>query len=220
MADLNAALIAFAGVLVGGYLNNFKAEDYRRFRDDQALAGALAGELKSHGEAIPDITKNLPGIKKILEEGKRVALPEWPVPSRPVFEANTDKLGVLDPEHAKDVAYVYEQIRAFRGAFHLFSKHNTNMPIDWQITMVQSSLDAIERAEKRGTLLIEGLEAHSKASYWERPTTIRTCVIATLVLGALVCAFIHYASAGANEPTTNCTTVFDHAKGTLNTVCK
>lgn len=32
MADLNAALIAFIGVLAGGYVNNFLADDYRRFR--------------------------------------------------------------------------------------------------------------------------------------------------------------------------------------------
>jgi len=45
MADGNAALFGFIGVLVGGYFNNFLAEDYRRFRDGTTLAGALAGEL-------------------------------------------------------------------------------------------------------------------------------------------------------------------------------
>ncbi|MFM0202206.1 hypothetical protein PQR53_20310 [Paraburkholderia fungorum] len=220
MADLNAALIAFAGVLVGGYLNNFLAEDYKRFRDGQALAGALAGELESHGEHIPDITKNLPKLKERLDAGIWVVLPEWPVPSSPVFEANTDKIGLLDPDHAKEVAYVYEQIRAFRGTFHLFTKHNTTMGFDWQAAMVQGSIDAIERAEKRGEPLIKGLKAHAKASYWKQPATIRKCVIAALVLAVLVWAFIHYASAGANEPSTNCTTVFDHAKGVLTTVCK
>jgi hypothetical protein len=41
MADVSAAVIGFAGVLAGGYFNNFFAEDYKRFRDSQALAGAL-----------------------------------------------------------------------------------------------------------------------------------------------------------------------------------
>lgn len=50
MADLNIALIGLLGVMAGCYLNNFLAEDYRRFRDGQALAGALAGELEAHGE--------------------------------------------------------------------------------------------------------------------------------------------------------------------------
>ncbi|MEX4005167.1 hypothetical protein AB4Y38_40755 [Paraburkholderia sp. EG285A] len=59
MSDTNAALIAFVGVLAGGYLNNFLAEDFRRFRDGQALAGALAGELKSHATAIPILQSTL-----------------------------------------------------------------------------------------------------------------------------------------------------------------
>ena len=59
MADINAAIIGFAGVLAGGYFNNFFAEDYKRFRDSQALAGALAGELQSHAEAVPLIKSGL-----------------------------------------------------------------------------------------------------------------------------------------------------------------
>ncbi|KLU20356.1 hypothetical protein EOS_41575 [Caballeronia mineralivorans PML1(12)] len=48
MADFTTALVAFVGVLAGGYVNNFLAEDFRRFRDSQALAGSFAGELESH----------------------------------------------------------------------------------------------------------------------------------------------------------------------------
>lgn len=39
------ALIGVGGTLVGGFIANFCAEDYRRHRDSVALAGALAGEL-------------------------------------------------------------------------------------------------------------------------------------------------------------------------------
>lgn len=52
MADLIAALLAFVAVLAGGYLNEFLAEDFRRFRDRQATVGAFARELESHGAAI------------------------------------------------------------------------------------------------------------------------------------------------------------------------
>jgi hypothetical protein len=63
MADLNAALLAFAGVLVGGYFNNFLAEDYRRFRDSQALAGALAGEIESHAARLGCLLPERFGIR-------------------------------------------------------------------------------------------------------------------------------------------------------------
>lgn len=53
MAEINVAFVGLLGVMTGGYFNNFLAEDYKRFRDGQALAGALAGELGSHVEAIP-----------------------------------------------------------------------------------------------------------------------------------------------------------------------
>lgn len=45
MSEVNTALVAVLGVLGGAYISNFAAEDFRRFRDSQALAGALAGEL-------------------------------------------------------------------------------------------------------------------------------------------------------------------------------
>jgi hypothetical protein len=44
---LIGALIGFGGSLIGSFIANFCAEDYRRHRDSLALAGALAGELSS-----------------------------------------------------------------------------------------------------------------------------------------------------------------------------
>jgi hypothetical protein len=128
MADLNVALLGFVGVLVGGYANNFLAEDYRRFRDGQALAGALAGELESHGDAASAIKQSLALIIKNADApNSAVKIPEWPIPNSPIFEANAGKIGVLDPQSAKDVAYVYEQIRGFRLALNLLSKQNENI---------------------------------------------------------------------------------------------
>lgn len=216
MADLNAALIAFAGVLVGGYFNNFLAEDFRRFRDSQALAGALAGELESHAEAIPFIKVGLQNVKAHAESGAKLAMPEWPVPNSPIFEANADKIGLLHPDHAKGVAYVYEQLRAFRNTLHQLSKHHGTMGDGWQISIVDSCLSAIDRAEKNGVPLVDGLKHHAAASYWKRPATMKQCVVGLLLVMVLVVATIHYS--GTPERGEQCTTTLDN--GALHTACK
>ncbi|MEZ0191021.1 hypothetical protein AB9X41_17515 [Ralstonia solanacearum] len=216
MAELNAALIAFAGVLVGGYFNNFLAEDFRRFRDSQAIAGALAGELESHGEAIPYIKAGLQKIQEAVKAGNGISMPEWPVPNSPVFEANVEKVGLLQPDLAKGVAYVYEQVRAFRSALHQLSKHHEGRDADWQISAINGCLFAITNAEKKGALLIESLKRHAAASYWKRPATIKQCVIGLLLVAVLVVATIRYS--GTSERDAQCTTTLDH--GALHTVCK
>ncbi|RDK04477.1 hypothetical protein [Paraburkholderia lacunae] len=217
MADSNAALIAFLGVLVGGYFNNFLAEDFRRFRDSQALAGALAGELKSHAEAIPDIKHGLTQIHAIAETGALLTLPEWPEPGSPVFEANVGQIGLLDPELAKDVAYVYENLRAFRGAFHQLSKHHEEMNAGWRVAMVKACADRIKSAETVGVPLVEKLKHHAAASYWRRPETRHQGITVLLFVAAFMFgANLHHT--GSSESKTDCTATDDH--GVLHMVCK
>ncbi|CAI8693727.1 hypothetical protein BTK96_004238 [Burkholderia pyrrocinia] len=171
MADLNVALLGFVGVLVGGYSNNFLAEDYRRFRDGQALAGALAGELESHAEAIPTIKDGLEKMLMGLGQGEKLTLKEWPVPASPLFDDNASKIGLLGAQSARDVAYVYENIRAFRQSFHMLSKNHADVPAMWSQGMLISCLAAIERAENRGQSLIENLRRYAVESYWQRSQT-------------------------------------------------
>ncbi|WP_080413423.1 hypothetical protein [Burkholderia ubonensis] len=218
MADgYSTALVGLLGVMAGGYLNNFLAEDYRRFRDSQALAGALAGELESHGDAASQIKTSLDLIIGAVEPLASVKIPEWPVPNSPVFEAYAEKIGLLNPENAKDVAYVYEHIRAFRIAINMLSKHHVEMGADWRASMAKSCSDAIGRAEDRGKPLVERLKRHAKASYWCRPGTLTQCAVGLMLVAALLLAAMRLSGPKAS---TNCVTIFDHAKGVLSTVCK
>jgi hypothetical protein len=216
MADVNAALLAFAGVLVGGYFNNFLAEDFRRFRDSQALAGALAGELESHAEAIPYIKAGLLKLQESIKSGAGISMPEWPVPSSPVFEANVEKIGLLYPALAKGVAYTYENIRAFRSALHQVSKHHEGRDADWQVSAIGGCLFAIGNAEETGAPVVESLKSHAVASYWRRPATLKQCAVGLILVAILVGSTVHYSS--ASEHGTNCTTTLDH--GALHTVCR
>ncbi|WP_118185709.1 hypothetical protein [Paraburkholderia phosphatilytica] len=218
MADINAALIGLLGVMAGGYLNNFFAEDYRRFRDSQSLAGALAGELESHGDAALQIKKSLELLIDAALPRDRIKLPvEWQEPNSPVFEANAGQIGMLGPDSAKDVAYVYELIRTFRSSIALISKSHADMGPEWMISMANACVEEVEHCEKRGGPLIERLRRHASETYWRRPSTLKQLIVATILVGALLAAA--WASGSSSSPT-NCTTVFDHAKGVLSTVCK
>ncbi|CAG4914831.1 hypothetical protein [Paraburkholderia saeva] len=216
MADLNAALIAFAGVLVGGYFNNFLAEDFRRFRDSQALAGALAGELESHAEAIPLLKSVLTALHGRAQSGAILSMREMPEPGSPVFEANVEKIGLLDPELAKGVAFVYENIRAFRMVMLLLSKHHMEEPVEWRTNLISSAYDRIKSAEDRGIPLVKRLKDHAAKSYWMRASTIKQCIVGLLAISVLGWATIRYASSPDHE--TKCATTLDN--GTLTTVCK
>jgi hypothetical protein len=193
MADLNAALLAFAGVLVGGYFNNFLAEDYRRFRDSQALAGALAGELLSHDDRSTDLRAGLVNLLAFAEKGTPVALPEMPVPTSPVFEENAGKIGLLEPDLARDVAFVYEHIRALRSAFYLLSRPYKGLSDQENAAMVAATIRGairrIDSAKEIGTPLVERLKEHARASYAQRPLTKRLRnygIVALLILAALI----------------------------------
>lgn len=171
MAEINVALIGLLGVMAGGYFNNFLAEDFRRFRDGQALAGALAGELESHAEPIPVIKDSLEKMLPLSMSEDGLKLPEWPIPPSPLFDENASKIGLLGAPTARDVAYVYENLRAFRHNFHMLSKHHRDMPKDWSHGMIVGCMAAITRAETRGVPLVDSLKRQAEESYWQRPQT-------------------------------------------------
>lgn len=167
MTELNAALVGFLGVLVGGYANNFLAEDYRRFRDSRALAGALAGELEAHSEVLPNLKNGLELMGNKVLSGEKLDLPEWPIPHSPLFDENASKIGLLGSELAREVAYVYESIRAFRLNFHQLTKHHTEMPQNWAHATIIGCLAILTRMEPRGSQLIVNLKSHANAQYWD-----------------------------------------------------
>jgi len=167
MSDTNSALMAFVGVLAGGYLNNFLGEDFKRFRDGQALAGSLAGELASHATAIPMLRTVFRGMAITLRtEGGKITLYEFNPPTNPVFDASVSKLGMLGPTLAHEVAFVYEQIRAFRSMFRDISIHYEDMPREGMANACDHCLTLLETAESRGTKLIADLQKFANDGYW------------------------------------------------------
>ncbi|WP_052421072.1 hypothetical protein [Paraburkholderia ferrariae] len=174
MSDFVTALVAFAGVVAGGYFNNFIGEDYRRFRDGQALAGALAGELKSHGTAIPTLKTTLENLLSRLEGPNgslQVVQRDFESANSPVFDANVGRIGLLGPQLAEEVAYVYEAIRAFRMTTKTLAKFAHEVEPAHSAMMLRNALQLVENADKRGTDLVVALRAFAIERYrfpWSR----------------------------------------------------
>lgn len=157
MADGNAALIALLGVLAGGYVNNFLAEDYRRFRDGNALAGALAGELASHMLAFPFLKAMLTAQVNSIKSGHNPAFRHFDPPNDPIYESGVSKLGLLGSELAEDVAFAYQQIRAFRLNYALVLSQHEEMDNHEIMARLEGCLATILRGEERANKLLAGL---------------------------------------------------------------
>lgn len=175
MADSNAALIAFLGVLAGGYVNNFLAEDYRRFRDGTALAGALAGELTSHMLAFPFLKAMLAAQIAAVKNGQSAAFRYFEPPNDPIYESGVSRLGLLGSGLAEDVAFAYQQIRAFRLNYALVLSQHEAMGELEVVARLEGCLATVVRGEERAKKLLADLRTLAGQRYLEtRSQWIRT----------------------------------------------
>lgn len=166
MADgvvtISAAIIAAGGAVVVAYASNFVAEQYRRHLDSTGWASAIAGELKSHAEAFPLLKQLFTNLLQCVEKSKPLPLYPIPLPIDPVFDGAPGKVGLLGAQFAGEVAFAYENLRAFRGAFFVVVEHHKEMDPE-QLT--QRLLKLIEGNETRLWSLIHGLDAYSDLGF-------------------------------------------------------
>jgi len=167
MSDaLMGATFALSGTLIVAFLANFCAEDYRRHRDSVALAAALAGELASYEDAWPILRSSLEAMHMHSVAGNSISLPKMPKPSDRVFEANVGKLGLLGPELAEDLAYVYNQVNAFREIFKTLMDE-PELAAREQAARLDACITTLDRAMGRGASLPGRLRIFAKR--WYRP---------------------------------------------------
>lgn len=157
------AVLALFGTLVAGFLSTFLSEHHRRFRDKQALAGALAGELGSYKEAWPLLAQNFSLLMEMAKLGERVQIPKIEKPTDRVFDSCVAQIGSLGPELAEDLAYVYNNLNAFRTTF-LSASADEASP-QQQHARLESAWACVNRAQARGEDLPERLKAYAKRRY-------------------------------------------------------
>jgi len=166
MAGFFASFTPIIVALLAAYATVFLAEDYRRFRDGTSLAAALAGELQAYLEAFERGTPTLEAIRKHLDSGVPLRyMPPFKPPSDPVYDAGVARLGLLGPEIARDVAYTYQNVNAFRVAYSNMTK--TYLKVETHIVLgtLDGAIAAATKAEERGKLALKQLDVRARARY-------------------------------------------------------
>lgn len=158
MSDIGSAIVGASAVLVVAYGTNFLAERYRRFLDANALASGLAGELTAHMRAFPSMKENFPKLIGFARDGDVRFLADMGTPTSPVFEGNVSKLGLLGNKLPREVAYLYEIIRAFRGMIGSVVKEQRTINNVEFANRVQVALDLVLENEQAGRDLVIELD--------------------------------------------------------------
>jgi hypothetical protein len=169
MSDIGSALVGAAAALTSSYVANFWAEEYRRFRDGSTLAAALAGELASHGEAVPKLFQIIDSSIEMIKAGNRPILRSMIDLKDHVFEDGIGKLGLLGPALAENVVFAYHNIRAFRLAFKIIADF-PDMPLPEFQVRYAGCRAALERAQQRGQPAVAALRQRAEEPFrgWTR----------------------------------------------------
>jgi len=129
MSAITAAIIGASGALFTAYVAQFQAERYRRFAEATSVAAGILGELKSYSSAHPLLANIFTSIKGLVENGQRdeIALRPFDKPVDRYFDAVIAKVGLLGPDLAERIIYIYSNLDAFRGSFALICVEHLKM---------------------------------------------------------------------------------------------
>lgn len=136
---------------------------YDRNGERRSVAAALRGELMAYDEAYLILAKQLPVLefmsKELLPSNGLIPFPQTDTPTDRIFPAVVAKIGLLPPDVASDIAYVYNMITAFRTAFILAGKA---VDARQQLASIQNAIVWSKKASERGYALLSKLEQEAK----------------------------------------------------------
>ncbi|KQV87430.1 hypothetical protein [Pelomonas sp. Root1237] len=163
IATIIGATIGLAGTTLGSLIANFLGEDYKRFRDAQALAGGLAGELASHAEGAAMMRPLLDTLIAQVAAGTPIAPTPQEKPVSRFYDANVSKIGLLGASAAEQVVRTYDLINAFRLAMgRLYDADKTEQSM--QLGHLHVARWALGKAAE-GAGLIDRLHAFAGRGY-------------------------------------------------------
>lgn len=166
MVSFLASFTPIVVALLVAWVTAFLAEDYRRFRDGTSLAAALAGELQAYLEAFERGNPILLEIRQHLEKGVPLKyMPPFKPPTDPVYDSGVARLGLLGPEIARDVAYTYQNVNAFRVGYANMTKTYSKVESFIVLGALDGVIDAATKAKERGTVAVKQLDARARAKY-------------------------------------------------------
>ena len=169
MADSTfPALVAASATLITAFITQFLAESYKRFKDGSAIAAGIVGELSSYKEAVPLIRISLDTAADNIKIGRKDQLRfrDFEKPVDRFFDEVVGKVGVLGPELAESVIFIYANLNAFRSSLVLIHRIHNEMDAVELLSRITLSLDSMERAVKTADETIPKLRSRSEKWFW------------------------------------------------------
>ena len=164
MADgTTSAFIAASATLITAFVTQFLAEGYKRFKEGSSVAAGIAGELSSSEEAVPLIRVSLRTASENIRLGgkDRLKFRSFDKPVDRFFDEVVGKVGLLGPELAERVIYIYSNLSAFRAALVLIHSTHSEMESEELLGRIVLCQDALERAYKAASDTLPELKARS-----------------------------------------------------------
>lgn len=159
------AILTLVAAIAAAFIGSLVTEHYRRFREAQSIASAIAGELTGYQEASDLLLQNFAQMKAIVANDKRLPFKPFDPPKDVLYEALAEKIGLLGPPLARDVAYVYQRLYGFRVGFMILTRDHTLMsPSDVFVNLTMCE-EAIKAAQSRGKSLIDALTTFASEDY-------------------------------------------------------
>jgi hypothetical protein len=161
-----AALIA---AVLSAYVTGMVAEDYRRYRDAQGIAAALAGELSGYLVAVDLLQKAFAIMRQQIQAGVKLPFKEFEAPKDVVYLALVEKIGLLGPDLARETAYVYQRILGFRTGYALLTREHASLNSDNIIASLTMLSEHLTEVAARGKAHVAKLHEKVREPYtWPR----------------------------------------------------
>ncbi len=157
-----AAIIAASAVIVTSMVSNFLGEAFKRHREKVSVASGLVGELCAYRENIDPAKTVFGAAKNMALGGQHLPMQKIPLQTNRFYEANISKLGMLGPQIAGDVVYVYGHIQAYMVLASMLHEAEDAKHLAGMLSMM---LLSIEKAERRGDPLLDALKAIAQSKF-------------------------------------------------------
>lgn len=162
---MDAAIYSLAGTIAVAGIGTFLNERYKRHLDAASAAAALAGELASYLSAFKSFDVSLNVLVSQAEAGV-LRIPEQGQMMDTAYDAYVDKIGLLGPRLAEDVAAVYGAIRGFRAALSPVTKPDRRADAAYDVASLRVAHMFAQGARAKAVSLVELLRLRARSSFW------------------------------------------------------
>jgi hypothetical protein len=164
--------LAALGALVVAWITHFAAESWKQFNRGSVIAALLSGELYSYQLGYVFSESTFDELSEALIRGEDVTLPKLEPPADFAFDAVVPEIGLLGQEMCRDIAYIYHNLRAFRGNFAVACAQHADLGPVLTGKLIKAAGEARGRAMIKAKEVIVALDQRSKRTWNPLPKSL------------------------------------------------